>query len=200
VDDDLSRWIETVPLPAMVPGQEIPGQGQNSVPSSSNIGTAGGLAAGIGSAPGATAIDLGGPATAAPARSTTGGQQAINLSLTGVTAAITPVDHRAVTGKWERIVLSDDARQRDERRTHGKVRMSTQDQMALSAFRRLYRKTFAEIIDLEAFAGNDLYARMLLNRASRSDDMELAAIAYTFLDGKGRPRLHRRAGQADVEL
>jgi hypothetical protein len=172
VDEDLSAWIHTVPLPLEPPVIQGPGSG--------------------------TATEEEPVAQPHVAEEPT-----IRLSLTNIQRAVqpdAPLDHRAVTGKWERVVLDENAGRSADRRAHGKVRMSTQEQMALSAFRRLYKKTFNEIIDLEEFVGNDLYARMLLNCAVKAEDLELAAVAYTFLDSKGRPRLHRRAGFADVEF
>jgi hypothetical protein len=118
-----------------------------------------------------------------------------------MTGADLPVDHRFGEAQWlAGMTQSTRAIFAKDRRRGGKVQLTTQDQLALSALRRLFKKNYNEIIDLQQFAANDLYARMLLNRASKSDDTLLAAVAMVFLDGMGRPRLHRRAGWVDVDM
>lgn len=88
---------------------------------------------------------------------------------------------------------------RPERRS-GNVRLSPQEIQQLSNLRRLYHKHFGESFDVEEFAGNDLYAKIVLTEAVSSGLEELKALAQPFLDKNGRPRLHRRQGRVDVEL
>jgi hypothetical protein len=88
---------------------------------------------------------------------------------------------------------------RPERRT-GNVRLSAQEINALSGLRRLYHKHFGESFDVEEFASNDLYAKIVLTEAVSSGLEELKALAQPFLDKNGKPRLHRRQGRVDVEL
>ena len=86
-----------------------------------------------------------------------------------------------------------------ERRT-GRVRLSPREINQLSALRRLYYRHFGQNFDVEEFAGNDLYAKVVLCEAAASGDAELAAMAGHFLDTQGKPRIHRRKGRVDLEL
>jgi len=88
---------------------------------------------------------------------------------------------------------------RPERRS-GKVRLSPQEITALSGLRRLYHKHFGESFDVEEFASNDLYAKIVLTEAVTSGLEELKVLAQHFLDKNGKPRLHRRQGRVDLEL
>lgn len=88
---------------------------------------------------------------------------------------------------------------RPERRS-GKVRMSAQEITALSALRRAYYKHYGQGFDVEEFAVNDLYAKVVLAEAVSSGQEDLATLARAFLDKDGKPRLHRRLGRVDVEL
>ncbi|HEY4370678.1 MAG TPA: hypothetical protein VGN52_01965 [Burkholderiales bacterium] len=90
-----------------------------------------------------------------------------------------------------------------ERRTskgNGHVRLSGRDATLLSQMRNQYRKVFGMYFDPMEFTGNDLYARATLLQCVTSGNEELVASALQFLDEKGMPRLHRRAGRADLEL
>ncbi|HEY4373303.1 MAG TPA: hypothetical protein VGN52_15335 [Burkholderiales bacterium] len=86
-----------------------------------------------------------------------------------------------------------------ERRS-GKVRMSAQEITSLSALRRVYYKYYGQGFDVEEFAVNDLYAKVVLAEAASSGQEDLVALAHAFLDKNGKPRLHRRQGRVDVEL
>jgi len=86
-----------------------------------------------------------------------------------------------------------------ERRS-GKVRLSPREINQLSAMRRLYYRQFGQSFDVEEFAGNDLYAKVVLCEACAAGDAELAALAAHFLDSQGKPRMHRRKGRVDLEL
>ncbi|HEX4325370.1 MAG TPA: hypothetical protein VH105_01050 [Burkholderiales bacterium] len=88
---------------------------------------------------------------------------------------------------------------RPERRS-GRVRLSTQEITQLSALRRLYHKHYGQGFDVEEFALNDLYAKVVLAEAVSSGQTELIELANGFLDRSGKPRLHRRLGSVDVEL
>jgi hypothetical protein len=90
-----------------------------------------------------------------------------------------------------------------ERRTvqgSGHVRLSGRDATLLSQMRNQYRKVFGIYFDPIEFTGNDLYARATLRQCLGSGNGELSAIAAQFLDAEGKPRLHRRLGQADLDL
>jgi hypothetical protein len=87
-----------------------------------------------------------------------------------------------------------------EERRRGKVRMSNKDITLLSALRRLYMRTFNEPLDVEEFAGNDLYARIILTRAFAGGHQDLTDLAAHFMSADGSPRLHRRAGAVDFEF
>lgn len=91
-----------------------------------------------------------------------------------------------------------------ERRTFtqgtGHVRLSGRDATLLSQMRNQYRKVFGMFFDPFEFTGNDLYARATLLQCLSSGNRELMDQALQFLDGKGKPRLHRRAGRADLEF
>jgi hypothetical protein len=86
-----------------------------------------------------------------------------------------------------------------ERRS-GKVRLTAQEITLLSGLRRAYHKHFGESFDVEEFACNDLYAKVVLAEAMSSGQEDVMALAKAFLDKNGKPRLHRRQGQVDVEL
>jgi hypothetical protein len=90
-----------------------------------------------------------------------------------------------------------------ERRTTmgtGHVRLNGRDATLLSQMRNQYRKVFGMYFDPFEFTGNDLYARATLLQCVTSGNQDLVTMALQFLDEKGRPRLHRRAGRADLEL
>jgi hypothetical protein len=90
-----------------------------------------------------------------------------------------------------------------ERRTQegtGHVRLSGRDATLLSQMRNQYRKVFGIYFDPIEFTGNDLYARATLRQCLGSGNGELSAMAAQFLDAEGKPRLHRRLGQADLDL
>lgn len=82
----------------------------------------------------------------------------------------------------------------------GHVRLSGRDATLLSQMRNQYRKVFGVFFDLIEFTGNDLYARATLLQCLASGNAELAQMAGHFMDDKGKPRLHRRAGRADLEI
>jgi len=82
----------------------------------------------------------------------------------------------------------------------GHVRLSGRDATLLSQMRNQYRKVFGMYFDPFEFTGNDLYARATLLQSLSSGNRELMDMALQFLDGKGKPRLHRRAGRADLEF
>jgi len=86
-----------------------------------------------------------------------------------------------------------------ERRS-GKVRLTAQEITLLSGLRRAYHKHFGESFDVEEFACNDLYAKVVLVEAMSSGQEDVMALAKPFLDKNGKPRLHRRLGRVDVEL
>lgn len=88
---------------------------------------------------------------------------------------------------------------RPERRS-GKVRMSAREITALSALRRVYYKYYGQGFDVEEFAVNDLYAKVVLAEAVSSGQEDLVELARAFLGKDGKPRLHRRLGRVDVEL
>jgi hypothetical protein len=91
------------------------------------------------------------------------------------------------------------ASKRNERRS-GKVRFTPHEITLLSALRGAYKKHFGESFDVEEFASNDLYAKVVLAEAMSSGQEDMMALARPFLDAAGKPRLHRRLGQVDVEL
>ncbi len=86
-----------------------------------------------------------------------------------------------------------------ERRS-GRVRLSAQEITQLSALRRLYHRHYGQGFDVEEFAVNDLYAKVVLAEAVSSGQGDLIEMANGFLDRNGKPRLHRRLGRVDVEL
>lgn len=86
-----------------------------------------------------------------------------------------------------------------ERRS-GKVRMSGAEITKLSAMRGLYRKHFGQSFDVEEFAGNDLYAKVLLSEITSNGPPELIELAKHFLDAEGKPRMHRRKGTVDLDF
>jgi hypothetical protein len=86
-----------------------------------------------------------------------------------------------------------------ERRS-GKVRLSGREITMLSAMRRIYRKHFGQSFDVEEFAGNDLYAKVVLAEAMSSGQKELITLAGHFLDEHGKPRMHRRKGEVDLDI
>ena len=88
---------------------------------------------------------------------------------------------------------------RPERRS-GRVRLSAHEITQLSALRRLYHKHYGQGFDVEEFALNDLYAKVVLAEAVSSGQNDLIELANAFLDRNGKPRLHRRLGSVDVEL
>ncbi|MDB5804728.1 MAG: hypothetical protein JWN73_2050 [Betaproteobacteria bacterium] len=88
---------------------------------------------------------------------------------------------------------------RPERRS-GRVRLSSHEITMLSALRRAYHKHYGQGFDVEEFAVNDLYAKVVLAEAVSSGQDEMIELARGFLDGEGKPRLHRRLGKVDVEL
>lgn len=88
---------------------------------------------------------------------------------------------------------------RIERRVH-KVSLTAREITLLSGMRRIYRRHFGQSFDVEEFAANDLYAKVVLTEAVSSGHPDLEALARAFLDANGKPRLHRRQGQVDVEL
>lgn len=101
------------------------------------------------------------------------------------------------------IAVTAKAAQGGERRItqgNGHVRLNGRDATLLSQMRNQYRKVFGMFFDPMEFTGNDLYARATLLQCVTSGNEELVATALQFLDEKGRPRLHRRAGRADVEI
>jgi len=88
---------------------------------------------------------------------------------------------------------------RPERRS-GRVRLSSHEITMLSALRRAYHKYYGQGFDVEEFALNDLYAKVVLAEAVSSGQGEMIDLARGFLDKNGKPRLHRRLGNVDVEL
>jgi hypothetical protein len=101
------------------------------------------------------------------------------------------------------ITIVDDSAAANERRKvqgTGHVRLSGRDATLLSQMRNQYRKVFGMYFDPFEFTGNDLYARATLLQSLSSGNRELMDLALQFLDGKGKPRLHRRAGRADLEF
>jgi hypothetical protein len=86
-----------------------------------------------------------------------------------------------------------------ERRV-GKVRLSSREITMVSAMRGHYRKHFGQGFDVEEFAGNDLYAKVVLAEALASGQAELINLASHFLDDGGKPRIHRRKGQVDLDI
>jgi len=88
---------------------------------------------------------------------------------------------------------------RPERRS-GRVRLTSHEITMLSALRRAYHKHYGQGFDVEEFALNDLYAKVVLAEAVSSGQEEMIELARGFLDKEGKPRLHRRLGNVDVEL
>ncbi len=88
---------------------------------------------------------------------------------------------------------------RPERRS-SRVRMSAREITSLSALRRVYYRHYGQGFDVEEFAVNDLYAKVVLAEATSSGQEDLIELAQAFLDKDGKPRLHRRQGRVDVEL
>jgi len=88
---------------------------------------------------------------------------------------------------------------RKDRRA-GKVPLSTQEITLLSALRRLFHKYYGQSFDVEEFARNDLFAKVVLAEAMSSGHADLQALARPFLDQSGKPRLHRRMGTVDLEI
>jgi len=86
-----------------------------------------------------------------------------------------------------------------ERRS-GKVRMSGTEITKLSAMRGLYRKHYGQGFDVEEFAANDLYAKVVLGEITASGSPELIELARHFLDANGKPRMHRRKGRVDLDI
>jgi len=86
-----------------------------------------------------------------------------------------------------------------ERRS-GKVRMSGTEITKLSAMRGLYRKHFGQSFDVEEFAANDLYAKVVLGEITSNGPPELIELARHFLDAQGKPRMHRRKGTVDLDF
>jgi len=86
-----------------------------------------------------------------------------------------------------------------ERRS-GRVRLSPEEISMLSALRRAYHKYYGQSFDVEEFALNDLYAKVVLAEAVSSGQDEMIELARGFLDKNGKPRLHRRLGRVDLEL
>ena len=80
------------------------------------------------------------------------------------------------------------------------VRLSGRDATLLSQMRNQYRKVFGIYFDPLEFTANDLYARATLRQCLGSGNGDLAAMAASFLDQDGAPRLHRRLGRADLEF
>lgn len=88
----------------------------------------------------------------------------------------------------------------DAERRSGKVELSAREITMLSALRRQYRKHFGQSFDFEEFAANDMYAKVVLAEATASGQAELVALASHFLDASGKPRMHRRKGDVDVDV
>jgi hypothetical protein len=86
-----------------------------------------------------------------------------------------------------------------ERRS-GKVRLSGREITMLSVMRRVYHRHFGQSFDVEEFAGNDLYAKVVLTEAMSSGQDDLLALAGHFLDKHGKPRMHRRQGRVDLRV
>jgi len=80
------------------------------------------------------------------------------------------------------------------------VRLNAQEITMLSALRRVFHRHFGESFDVEEFACNDLYAKVVLAEAMSSGHDDLITLAESFLDKNGKPRLHRRLGRVDVDL
>lgn len=94
----------------------------------------------------------------------------------------------------------EDSGERRASQGSGHVRLSGRDATLLSQMRNQYRKVFGIYFDPMEFTGNDLYARATLRQCLASGNGELSAMAAQFLDADGKPRLHRRLGQADLDL
>jgi hypothetical protein len=78
--------------------------------------------------------------------------------------------------------------------------MSVLEITKLSAMRGLYRKHYGQGFDVEEFAANDLYAKVVLREITSSGSPELIELARHFLDADGKPRMHRRKGTVDVDI
>ena len=82
----------------------------------------------------------------------------------------------------------------DSKRTQ-KLNLTGPDLMVLSKLANGMRRFYGARIDLQEFAGNDVYARLVLDLANYSGSDELVALAHLYFDESGTPAYHRR-GQA----